>query len=119
MDVNYNPIMKYNLYGGDLAIVLLVIVLSDDMQLNVKHKLDFDDLKSISQKRPSLVFNVMDNILYKFFYCHIYYNFFVYVRITYITILICIAFIIKKIHNFFRVKKKNCTSTFHFTQSSF
>jgi len=50
MDMNYNPIMKYNLDGGDLAIVLLVIFLSDDMQLNVKHKLDFDDLKSISQK---------------------------------------------------------------------
>jgi len=49
MDVNYNPIMKYNLHGGDLAIVLLVIFLTD-MQLNVKHKLDFDDLKSISQK---------------------------------------------------------------------
>jgi hypothetical protein len=50
MDVNYNPIMKYNLHGGDLAIVLLVIVFRDDMQLNMKHKLDFDDLKSISQK---------------------------------------------------------------------
>ncbi len=51
MDVNYNPIMKYNLHGGDLAIVLLVIVLNNDMQLNVKHKLDFDDPKSISQKK--------------------------------------------------------------------
>jgi hypothetical protein len=64
MDVNYNPITKYNLHGGDLAIVLLVIVLRDDMQLNVKRKLDFDDLKSISQKRT--LFNVMDNISYNF-----------------------------------------------------
>jgi hypothetical protein len=42
--------MKYNLHSGDLAIVLLVIVLSDDMELNVKRKLDFDDLKSKFQK---------------------------------------------------------------------
>jgi hypothetical protein len=54
MDVNYNPIMKYNLHGGDLAIVLLVIVFRDDMQLNMKHKLDFDDLKSISQQKNPL-----------------------------------------------------------------
>ncbi len=47
---------EYNLHGGDLAFVLLVIVLNDDMQLNVKHKLDFDDLKSISQKKT--LFNV-------------------------------------------------------------
>jgi hypothetical protein len=32
MDVNYNPITKYNLHGRDLTIVLLVIVLGDDMQ---------------------------------------------------------------------------------------
>jgi len=54
MDVNHNPIMKYDLHGGDLAI-LLVIVLSNDMQF-VKYKLDFDELKSISQKKT--LFNV-------------------------------------------------------------
>jgi hypothetical protein len=67
MDVNYNPITKYNLHGRDLTIVLLIIVLSDDMQWNVKCKLDFDDLKSISQKNPFFNASVIDNFLYNFF----------------------------------------------------
>jgi hypothetical protein len=40
MDFNYNLIAYYNLCWEDLVIVYLVVVSNDDVQHNVKHKLD-------------------------------------------------------------------------------
>lgn len=50
--------------GEDLAIVLVVVVPSDNMQCNVKCKVDFDDLESISQQKTSWKLNVVVNIFF-------------------------------------------------------
>ncbi len=48
--------------GGDLAIVVVVVVPSDNRQCNVKCKVDFDNLESISQQKTSSTLSVVVNI---------------------------------------------------------
>jgi hypothetical protein len=44
--------VEASLHGEDLVLIL-VIVPSDDVHYNMKHKLDFDELKSNSTQKPS------------------------------------------------------------------
>ncbi len=43
--------VKASLHGEDL-VALLAIVPSDDVHYNMKHKLDFEELKSTSTQKP-------------------------------------------------------------------
>jgi hypothetical protein len=60
MDFNYNLIAQYNLCWEDLVIVYLVNVSNNDVQHNVKHKLDFDDCKIHFSKKIKLKCVVVD-----------------------------------------------------------
>jgi hypothetical protein len=44
--------MESSLCGGDLVIIFYSIVSKDDVQCSVQHKLDFDELKLILNKKP-------------------------------------------------------------------
>jgi hypothetical protein len=49
--------LEASLHGEDL-VAPLTIVLSDDVHFNMKRKLDFDELKSTSTQKPTMIFIV-------------------------------------------------------------
>jgi hypothetical protein len=48
--------MEFSLCGGDVIIVLELAISKNDVQHNVKHKLDFDELNFISKQKTTSTF---------------------------------------------------------------
>lgn len=48
--------MEFSVCGGNVIIVLKPIVSRNDVQHNVKHKFDFDELKLISKQKTTSTF---------------------------------------------------------------